>query len=89
MNFDDFMRVAQLGIETAIFVSAPVLVLGLIAGLIVSIFQASTQISDGALAFIPKIGATVVGLLLFGNFMMNRLVFFATWTYQQIGELHP
>lgn len=89
MNFDDFMRIAQVGIETAIFVSGPVLLLGLVAGLIVSIFQASTQISDGALAFIPKIGATVVGLLLFGNFMMNRLVFFTTWAYQQIGELTP
>lgn len=89
MNFDDYVRIAQAGIETAIYVSAPVLLLGLAAGFAVSIFQASTQINDGALAFIPKIGAAVIGLLLFGNFMMNRLVGFTSWVYNQIGNLHP
>lgn len=89
MTFDDYQRVAQVGIETAILVSAPVLLLGLVAGLVVNIFQASTQINDGALAFIPKIAAAVVGLLMFGNFMMNRLIGFTAWVYTQIGDLHP
>lgn len=67
MGVDDFLRFGQVGIETAMLVSAPVLVLGLVAGLAVSIFQAATQINDSALAFIPKIGAAVAGLLIFGH----------------------
>lgn len=84
MNIDDFIKLGQVAIQTAVFVAAPVLVLGLVAGLMVSIFQAATQISDGALAFIPKIGAAVLGLLLFGSFMMNRIAGFTIWVYSQI-----
>ena len=89
MGFDDYLRLGQTGIETAILVSAPMLIFGVIAGLAVSIFQAATSINDAALAFIPKILATVVGLVLFGNFMLNRLVGFTIWTYNQIPNLAP
>jgi di/tricarboxylate transporter/flagellar biosynthesis protein FliQ len=64
MTIDDYLRLAQMSIETAVIISAPVLVLGLIAGLAVSIFQAATQINDAALAFIPKIGAAVNAFIL-------------------------
>ena len=89
MNIDDFLRFGQLAMETAVLVSAPILLLGLAVGLIVSIFQAATQISDGALAFIPKIGATAAGILVFGHFMINRIAGFTTWVYSQIGSLSP
>lgn len=88
MGLDDFLRIGQVGIETAVLVSAPVLVLGLTAGLMVSIFQAATQINDAALAFIPKIGAAVVGLLVFGHFMIDRIAWFTTWVYSQIATIH-
>ncbi len=89
MNADEFMYVGQVGIQTAVIVAAPILVLGLTAGLLVSIFQAATQISDAALAFIPKIAATVVGLLLFGHFMINKIASFTVWAYTMIGNLGP
>lgn len=89
MDIDDFLRLAQVGIETAVLVSMPVLALGLAAGLFVSIFQAATQISDAALAFVPKIGAAVVGLLVFGHFMITRIANFTIWAFSQIAELHP
>ncbi len=85
MNVDDFMRVAQIGVEVATMVAAPMLVLGLVSGLIVSIFQAATQISDASVAFIPKIGATVTGLVIFGHFMIDRIAGFTIWVYTQIG----
>lgn len=89
MNIDDFLRLSQVGIETAMYVAAPILLLGLAAGLLVSIFQAATQINDAALAFIPKIGAAIAGLLIFGNFMMNRIAGFTIWVYGQIPNLAP
>ncbi|RIL01505.1 MAG: EscS/YscS/HrcS family type III secretion system export apparatus protein [Proteobacteria bacterium] len=89
MGIDDFLRFGQVSLETAMFVAAPILVLGLLAGLTVSIFQAATQINDAALAFIPKIGATIVGLLVFGHFMLNRIAGFTSWVYGQIPNLSP
>lgn len=89
MVIDEFMRFGQVGIETAMLVSAPILVLGLAAGLTVSIFQAATQINDAALAFIPKIGAAVAGLMLFGHFMVNRIASFTEWIYGQIPNVTP
>ena len=87
MNIDDFMRIGQIGVEVAALVAAPILLLGLISGLFVSIFQAATQISDASIAFIPKIGATMVGLLLFGHFMIDRIASFTVYVYTQIGTL--
>lgn len=89
MGVDDYLRLAQSGIEVAVLVAAPVLVLGLIAGLVVSIFQAATQINDAALAFIPKIAAAVIGMILFGHFMINRIAAFTTWVYGHIALMAP
>lgn len=89
MGIDDYLRLARVAVETAVLVSAPVLVLGLFAGLAVSIFQAATQINDAALAFIPKIGAAIVGLVVFGHFMISRIASFTAWVYGQIPSLSP
>jgi flagellar biosynthetic protein FliQ len=89
MNVDEYIRLGQMSIEVAVLVSAPMLILGLAAGLAVSIFQAATQINDSALAFIPKIGAMVAGLVLFGHFIINRIAGFTTWVFSQIGNLGP
>jgi len=89
MGIDDYLRLARVSVETAALVSAPVLLLGLVAGLAVSIFQAATQINDAALAFIPKIGAAIVGLVVFGHFMISRIASFTEWVYNQIPALSP
>ncbi|RUS46361.1 flagellar biosynthesis protein FliQ [Cohnella sp. AR92] len=59
-------------------VSAPMLGLGLLVGLLVSIFQATTQIHEQTLAFIPKIIAVFVALLIFGPWILTTLVDFTT-----------
>ena len=84
MSIDDYLRVATFGIQTAMIVSAPVLLLGLVAGVAVSILQAATQINDAALAFIPKILATVVALFFFGPWMIAQMATFATFAFRQI-----
>lgn len=89
MGVDDYIRLGQVSIQTAILVTAPVLLLGLAAGLLVSIFQAATQINDSALAFIPKIGAALLGMVLFGNFMINQISNFTIWVFNHISTLSP
>lgn len=84
MELDDYIRITTFGIETAMMVSAPVLICGLAAGILVSIVQAATQINDAALAFIPKIAAAVLAMLVFGNWMISKMMAFAVYTLNQI-----
>lgn len=89
MNSDDYLRFAQMAVETTAMVSGPILILGLVSGLSVSIFQAATQINDAALAFIPKIAAAFIGILIFGHFMLNKMANFTIYVYTQIALLSP
>jgi len=84
MTIEDFLHIATIGIRTAMIVSAPVLIAGLIAGISISILQAATQINDAALAFIPKILATVLALFVFGPWMISQMSSFAIWAINQI-----
>ncbi len=84
MTIEDFIQLSTMGVETAMVVSAPVLVLGLTAGIAVSILQAATQIHDAALAFIPKIIASVLALFFFGSWMISKMAAFAAYTLNQI-----
>jgi len=59
-------------------VSAPMLGLGLAVGLLVSVFQATTSIQEATLAFIPKIIAVFVAILIFGPWMLSILVEYFT-----------
>ncbi len=87
MQLDNFLEVGRYGIETAMAVSAPVLLMGLAAGICVSILQAATQINDAALAFIPKIAAVVGALMVFGPWMISRMASFATYAWNLIPQV--
>lgn len=58
--------------------TAPTLLLGLAVGLLVSIFQATTQIQEQTLAFVPKIIAVIIALLFFGPWMLQNLTNFTS-----------
>ena len=62
---------ARDAIVATIKVAAPVMLIGLIVGLIVSIFQATTQIQEQSLHFVPKIIAMLVSLILLGSWMLT------------------
>jgi len=81
------MRIFQDAIATVISVSAPVLLVGLIVGLLVSIFQAMTQINEQTLVFVPKIIAIFLSLLLFGSWMLTRLCEFTIRLFESIGQV--
>jgi flagellar biosynthetic protein FliQ len=57
-------------------VAAPAIIFGLLAGVAVSIFQATTQINDFTLVFVPKVLATILALVLFGSWMIQFYVNF-------------
>ncbi len=78
MSADFIIRLAGQALFVVLKASAPMLVIALAVGLLVSIFQATTQIQEQTLAFVPKIIAVLLVLLLFGPWILNTLVDFTS-----------
>jgi len=74
MDAQQVFSTGQQGLYTLLMVAAPVLVTILVVGLVVSIFQAATQINEATLSFVPKIIAAVAVLAVTGPWMMSTLV---------------
>lgn len=86
MSGEFVVSLAEQGIYTILIVTGPLLVLALVIGLLVSIFQATTQIQEQTLAFIPKIVAVMVGLIFFGPWMLTRIVEFTANIFQNLNQ---
>lgn len=87
MTSEFVLALAERGIYTILLVAGPLLLLALTVGLLVSIFQATTQIQEQTLAFIPKIIAVLIGLVIFGPWMLSRMVEFASDIFQNLNLL--
>lgn len=68
---------ARQALETTLILAMPMLGLGMAVGLAVSIFQSVTQIQEMTLTFVPKILAVMLGIMVFGPWMLNKLLFFS------------
>jgi flagellar biosynthetic protein FliQ len=78
MNNVDMLRLAQDAIRTVLFTAAPMLIISLIVGLVVSIIQAVTQIQEATLAFVPKIVAVFISILIFGPWIIKLITQFTS-----------
>jgi flagellar biosynthetic protein FliQ len=63
----------QDAVSTTLIVALPCILVGLVIGLVISIFQSATQINEQTLAFVPKIAGILLSLLVFGGHMLNNL----------------
>ncbi len=72
------LKLAQDSVRTVLFMSAPMLVISLVVGLIVSVIQAVTQIQEATLAFVPKIIAVFLSILIFGPWIIKLITEFTT-----------
>lgn len=84
MTFEVILGVGRQAIETMLIVSLPILLVSLAVGLLISIFQAVTQIQEMTITFVPKIIVTFVSLLLFGSWMLSRLTDFTRGILESI-----
>ncbi|MBO5302619.1 MAG: flagellar biosynthesis protein FliQ [Lachnospiraceae bacterium] len=69
----DVIVIAKEAIYTIIMAAAPLLLISLIVGLVISIFQTVTSIQEQTLTFVPKIVAVFVGIMVFGSWMLNEM----------------
>jgi len=81
----DAITVIQQGLITILTVAAPILVVGLAVGLVVSIIQAATQINEQSLGFILKIVAIFLIIILCGPWMLTQLMDFTKIIYEYMG----
>jgi flagellar biosynthetic protein FliQ len=76
MQFDSYADITNQAIKVALMVSAPMLIGALVMGIVVSLFQAVTQINEQTLSFIPKILVIVGALVFFAPWMSDTLTTF-------------
>jgi len=84
MTPDTVIGVARQALQVTLLVSLPILGIGLIVGVVVSLVQAATQIQEMTLTFVPKIVSIFVGLLLLLPWIMNHLVSYTTEIFHNI-----
>jgi len=84
MDAQQVFTLGQQGLYMLLMVAAPLLITVLVVGLVVSIFQAATQINEATLSFVPKIVAAVAALAVAGPWMLSTLVEYIQRTLQAI-----
>lgn len=86
MSSEYVLALAENAISTLLLVTGPLLIIALVVGLLVSIFQATTQIQEQTLAFVPKIIAVLVGLIFLGPWMLTTMVEFTASIFQSLNQ---
>lgn len=79
--------ICRKAIQTILLASAPMLIIGMVIGLLVSIFQAATQINEQTLSFVPKIVAVFLAMLFFGPWLIKLLTVFTTGLFETMVTL--
>ena len=78
--------VARKAIQTTLLISAPMLLSGMIIGLIVSIFQAATQINEQTMTFVPKIVVVLLSLLFAGPWIIHTMTSFTLGIFESLAH---
>jgi len=81
------MEIGRQAIEMTLILSAPLLLAALVIGLIISIFQAATQINEQTLSFIPKLVGTFLTLILAGPWMLQMMVDYIRRLFESIPQI--
>lgn len=87
MNELAIMTIVKKALVTGLLVAGPILIISLVVGLIISIFQAATQIQEQTLTFVPKLVAIILVLVLGGPWMLNKLVMLTSELFQSISHI--
>ena len=81
------LDIGRQGLEVALMVSLPILAVTLFLGLLVSVFQAVTQVQEMTLTFVPKLVGVAIMLAFMGNWMLTTLVTFTHTCFERVATL--
>ena len=82
------MTIVKKALSTGVMVAGPILAISLIVGLIISIFQATTQIQEQTLTFVPKLIAIILVLIIGGPWMFNKLIMLTNELFNIIATIN-
>ena len=88
MNAELILRVAREALIVVLLISGGPMLAGMIVGFVVSLFQATTQIQEQTLSYVPKLVAVFLSLLVLGPWMMAHAVNFARVVLESIATVH-
>ncbi len=80
------LEIARQAILTAFYVAGPILLVSMIVGIVISILQATTQINEQTLTFVPKLIAIALSLLIFGQWMLTKVLEFTRYLWTNINQ---
>lgn len=83
------LALAKSALWTTLLIAAPMLILGLVAGVLIGLFQAVTQIHEMTLAFIPKIIMVILAIIIFLPWMLSTLIAFTERIFAMVAGLAP
>lgn len=87
MDVSGIMEVFQQALVLTLKLSAPILILSMAIGLVISVFQAATQIHEQTLTFVPKLIVIAVVFLVLGSWMSESLMDYFKYIFEQISSL--
>ncbi len=86
MNEGVVIGMAREAMWVGLLVGAPILLVPLVVGIVVSILQAATQVNEATLTFVPKVLGTVVAMLVFGPWMMETMLGFSSTLFANMAN---
>lgn len=87
MSISEVMDVFQASMMVAIKVAAPILIISILIGLVISVFQAATQIHEQTLTFVPKLLAIAIILIVMGPWMLETMKDFTIYIFEMALKL--
>jgi flagellar biosynthetic protein FliQ len=87
MSVETVVEIGQAAVRTALFVAGPMLLAGMLVGLIISIFQAATQINEMTMTFVPKIVTVFLVLVLSLPWIINQMTSFTTALFGRLAGM--
>lgn len=87
MTEDVILNLSTMSLTTIVKVSAPMLIAALVVGILVSVFQAITQINEATLTFIPKMVVVALVIVILGPWMLDNLTEFTTEMFNNAGDI--
>ncbi len=87
MTPDMAINICRKAVQTILLGAAPMLIAGLVVGLLISVFQAATQINEQTMTFVPKIVAVFITILIFAPWLIRLLTTFTTGIFSSLAAL--
>jgi len=87
MTPESVMTIGSQAIQVSLLLGAPLLLVALVIGLVISIFQAATQINEATLSFIPKLVAIFLTLIIAGPWMLEKMLDYIRALFMSIPQL--